>query len=291
MINGIVFCDLDGTLLTSNLKITKQTKQTVKKLKDKNVEFVLTSGRSFRFVKNISNQLSDSDFVISSNGALIKNQKTNEILFLKSIPNKLVLKIFKLANKLECDAFIESADVTFKNREFETEVLSEIINTKQLKQILKTLPIIKACIESYNKQKLQTLIKKIQKFKEIKIAHMSNVLYDPLITCSPNEKFFIDINNKDVSKGNALNFFVDYLNVDKKNVVSIGDSCNDFSMFKISGTDVAMGNSLNDLKKSADFVTKTNDESGVAVFLEKFFKLWFIILFFKLKFLVIILIF
>lgn len=291
MINGIVFCDLDGTLLTSNLKITKQTKQTVKKLKDKNVEFVLTSGRSFRFVKNISNQLSDSDFVISSNGALIKNQKTNEILFLKSIPNKLVLKIFKLANKLECDAFIESADVTFKNREFETEVLSEIINTKQLKQILKTLPIIKFCIESYNKQKLQTLIKKIQKFKEIKIAHMSNVLYDPLAPCSPNEKFFIDINNKDVSKGNALNFFVDYLNVDKKNVVSIGDSCNDFSMFEISGTDVAMGNSLNDLKKSADFVTKTNDESGVAVFLEKFFKLWFIILFFKLKFLVIILIF
>lgn len=291
MINGIVFCDLDGTLLTSNLKITKQTKQTVKKLKDKNVEFVLTSGRSFRFVKNISNQLSDSDFVISSNGALIKNQKTNEILFLKSIPNKLVLKIFKLANKLECDAFIESADVTFKNHEFETEVLSEIINTKQLKQILKTMPIIKACIESYNKQKLQTLIKKIQKFKEIKIAHMSNVLYDPLAPCSPNEKFFIDINNKDVSKGNALNFFVDYLKVDKKNVVSIGDSCNDFSMFKISGTDVAMGNSLNDLKKSADFVTKTNDESGVAVFLEKFFKLWFIILFFKLKFLVIILIF
>ena len=291
MINGIVFCDLDGTLLTSNLKITKQTKQTVKKLKDKNVEFVLTSGRSFRFVKNISNQLSDSDFVISSNGSLIKNQKTNEILFLKSIPNKLVLKIFKLANKLECDAFIESADETFKNHEFETEVLSDIINTKQLKQILKTLPIIKFCIESYNKQALQTLIKKIQKFKEIKIAHMSNVLYDPLAPCSPNEKFFIDINNKDVSKGNALNFFVDYLNVDKKNVVSIGDSCNDFSMFKISGTDVAMGNSLNDLKKSADFVTKTNDESGVAVFLEKFFKLWFIILFFKLKFLVIILIF
>lgn len=291
MINGIVFCDLDGTLLTSNLKITKQTKQTVKKLKDKNVEFVLTSGRCFKFVKNISNQLTDSDFVISSNGALIKNQKTNEILFLKSIANKLVLKIFKLANKLECDAFIESADETFKNREFETEVLSEIINTKQLKQILKTMPIIKACIESYNKQKLQTLIKKIQKFKEIKIAHMSNALYDPHVPCAPNEKFFIDVNNKDVSKGNALNFFVDYLNVDKKNVVSIGDSCNDFSMFKISGTDVAMGNSLNDLKKSADFVTKTNDESGVAVFLEKFFKLWFIILFFKLKFLVIILIF
>ena len=291
MINGIVFCDLDGTLLTSNLKITKQTKQTVKKLKDKNVEFVLTSGRSFRFVKNISNQLSDSDFVISSNGALIKNQKTNEILFLKSIPNKLVLKIFKLANKLECDAFIESADVTFKNHEFETEVLSEIINTKQLKQILKTLPIIKACIESYNKQKLQTLIKKIQKFKEIKIAHMSNVLYDPLAPHNPDEKFFIDINNKDVAKGAAINFLIDYLKVDPKNVVSIGDSSNDFSMFEISGTDVAMGNSLNDLKSSADFVTKTNDESGVAVFLEKFFKLWFIILFFYLNFLFIILIF
>ena len=291
MINGIVFCDLDGTLLTSNLKITKQTKQTVKKLKDKNVEFVLTSGRCFKFVKNISNQLSDSDFVISSNGALIKNQKTNEILFLKSIPNKLVLKIFKLANKLECDAFIESTDVTFKNHEFETEVLSDIINTKQLKQILKTMPIIKFCIESYNKQALQTLIKKIKKFKEIKIAHMSNVLYDPLAPHNPDEKLFIDINNKDVAKGTAINFLIDYLKVDPKNVVSIGDSYNDFSMFEISGTDVAMGNSLNDLKSSADFVTKTNDESGVGVFLEKFFKLWFIILFFYLNFLFIILIF
>ena len=273
MINGIVFCDLDGTLLTSNLKITKQTQQTVKKLKDKNVEFVLTSGRCFKFVKNISNQLTDSDFVIASNGSIIKNQKTNEILFLKSIPNKLVLKIFKLANKLECDAFVESSDITFKNCDFETEVLSDIINTKQLKQILKTMPIIKFCIESYNKQALQTLIKKIKKFKEIKIAHMSNVLYDPLAPHNPDEKLFIDINNKDVAKGTAINFLIDYLKVDPKNVVSIGDSFNDFSMFEISGTDVAMGNSLNDLKESADFVTKTNDESGVAVFLEKFFKL------------------
>ena len=44
----------------------------------------------------------------------------------------------------------------------------------------------------------------------------------------------------------------------------IGDSENDLSMINYAGIGVAMGNGLDMVKEAADFVTDTNDNSGVA---------------------------
>ena len=45
---------------------------------------------------------------------------------------------------------------------------------------------------------------------------------------------------------------------------------NDVSMFEVAGTGVAMGNAVDPIKKLADFVTKTNNEDGIAYYLENF---------------------
>ena len=39
-------------------------------------------------------------------------------------------------------------------------------------------------------------------------------------------------------------------------------------MIKMAGTGVAMGNALDEVKAAADAVTQTNDDDGVAIFLE-----------------------
>lgn len=48
-----------------------------------------------------------------------------------------------------------------------------------------------------------------------------------------------------------------------------GDDYNDISMFEAAGYSVAMGNAANEVKQYADEITLTNNEEGVAVFLEK----------------------
>ena len=49
-----------------------------------------------------------------------------------------------------------------------------------------------------------------------------------------------------------------------------GDSGNDYPMLKAAGFAVAMGNAEEKIKAAADFVTKTNEEDGVAYAIRRF---------------------
>ena len=60
-------------------------------------------------------------------------------------------------------------------------------------------------------------------------------------------------------------------NLDLKDVICIGDSQNDISMLEIAGKSVVMGNAKNEIKNYADFIALSNDEDGVARFLEQEF--------------------
>ena len=83
------------------------------------------------------------------------------------------------------------------------------------------------------------------------------------------ESMYYFIGSKEVCKGNAIKHFCASQNIDLKDTVAIGDDFNDISMFEVTGHSVAMGNALDEIKKYADEITLSNDEDGVAKFLEK----------------------
>jgi hypothetical protein len=56
-----------------------------------------------------------------------------------------------------------------------------------------------------------------------------------------------------------------------QNVISFGDDFADIGMLKMAGTGVAVGNALDEVKQVADVVIGSNDEDGIAEYLEKFF--------------------
>ena len=74
-----------------------------------------------------------------------------------------------------------------------------------------------------------------------------------------------------MSKGEAVKILCDKLNVNLKDTICIGDSQNDISMLEIAGKSVVMKNAKNEIKKYADVITLSNDEDGVARFLEQEF--------------------
>jgi len=53
------------------------------------------------------------------------------------------------------------------------------------------------------------------------------------------------------------------------NVMAVGDSLNDISMIKEAGIGVAMGNAQQLVKETADHITLTNQENGVAFAIRK----------------------
>ena len=87
-----------------------------------------------------------------------------------------------------------------------------------------------------------------------------------------NREFFaINIVNKNVSKGNAINGLCKFLKIDPKNVIAIGNGINDISMIKLVGLGVAMENGEPEAKSAAKEITTTNIENGVAKILKEKF--------------------
>lgn len=78
------------------------------------------------------------------------------------------------------------------------------------------------------------------------------------------------LTKKDATKENALRRVYEICGIDLKNVTAFGDDAPDIGMLKLCGIGVAMGNAIAAVKEAADIVIESNDEDGIAKFLEQF---------------------
>ena len=79
----------------------------------------------------------------------------------------------------------------------------------------------------------------------------------------------IEVNAEGVDKGKALIWLGKHLGIGKEEIMAFGDSSNDLKMMKGVGIGVAMANAREDVKEAADYITASNDEDGVAHFIEE----------------------
>ena len=85
-----------------------------------------------------------------------------------------------------------------------------------------------------------------------------------------SKPFFIEVNDKGISKGASLDSLCKKLGLTNENVMALGDGLNDLSMIEFAGLGVAVENGNSILKEAADFISKSNDEDGFAYAIEKF---------------------
>jgi len=77
----------------------------------------------------------------------------------------------------------------------------------------------------------------------------------------------LEITHIYAQKGLALKEYIETLGHSMDEVMVIGDSMNDYSMLSMEfGATVAMGNGMPEVKKIAKYITKSNEELGVAYF-------------------------
>ena len=90
------------------------------------------------------------------------------------------------------------------------------------------------------------------------------------LAVAATSQFDIEITDAKAQKGLALNYLIAELGYVPHEVMVFGDSLNDLSMLSMDfGATVAMGNASVEIKRTAKYVTKTNDELGVAHTIER----------------------
>ncbi|GLS46347.1 Cof-type HAD-IIB family hydrolase [Methylobacterium brachythecii] len=85
-----------------------------------------------------------------------------------------------------------------------------------------------------------------------------------------SQAYYLDVTPPGVSKGSFVLDLSRRLGIAPERIATIGDAANDRAMFAVSGLAIAMGNAQPDVQAAATAVTTSNDEDGFARAIERF---------------------
>lgn len=84
-----------------------------------------------------------------------------------------------------------------------------------------------------------------------------------------SDTHLVEVVSRGISKRSAIVRLAEEHRISRACVAAIGDSENDLELIKWAGMGIAMGNATAAVKDSADWITQTNENAGVAVAIER----------------------
>lgn len=256
--NYIIAIDSDGTLRKTDGTISETTKQAIKNQIKKNNIVVVCTARPRYHTSKISKEAGTSDFLISSNGSEIFDIKEQKIIWAAYLKKKDCKLLYEYAINQNLRIMF-----VLENTEYVTQF------TRNSNQILLT---DQNFCEVLNGKVKQAMVigkekEKINLFKEIiQSKYKMNILDS---SKEKSEEIWFSVVSDKASKGIAVLKLAEYLNISSENIIAIGNDNNDIPMFEIARISAAVSNSTKDALKNATYKIKSNDEDGVAIFLNE----------------------
>lgn len=264
---GIIAIDLDDTLLRQDLTISDRTVRTLAEAANRGIKIVLASGRAPEAMTKYSNRIGSDhmqSFMICNNGSQIIKSDTLEKIREHFLPEDIAIEAFRLAVDAGLSCHIYENDIIYASKE--TEYSDE---DSRLSGLTVVVPDdFEALI---HKGTFKLLIPGNEEFI-VPVEAEFKVQFQGRATVFVSKPYFLEILPYNVGKGEALKEIAeDILGLPRSHVMAFGDSMNDESMIRYAGHGVAMKNGRSEIIKLAKHVTdETNDDDGIADFLEKY---------------------
>lgn len=257
----LIAIDIDGTLLNTDRKVTKEVKTAIRDAKQAGIQVVLCTGRPFPGVVPLLKELElndSNDYVISYNGALVQNSQTKE----KIIDYTMTHDDYVFLEKAAAEAgshfhAIHNKGIFTPNKDISKYSVHEafIIGLP----LFYRAPEEMAASNSYNKM----MMIDEESVLDAAIARLPKQVNQDY-TLLRSEPFYLEVLNKKASKGKAVKALAEHLNIERKHIMAIGDSGNDIDLVDFAGIGVAMENATDEVKAVADIITASNNDHGVA---------------------------
>ena len=265
----LVALDLDGTLLDSHKHLSDRNRRALEACIAKGVYVVPCTGRTAQGIPEAIRSISGIRYAITINGGMIEDAQEQIVLDRRLMEKEIALDIIEQVKGFHVmyDIYADGEGISeerFYNHLDEYKITEEI-----QKLVKKTRRVVPSIIE-YVKHK-EGMVDKVNLFfsdlNERKNAwELLKKRNDVLVTSSLYNN--LESNGLGASKGDALLRLASMLNLPRESTMACGDGDNDFSMIRLAGIGVAMGNGEEKIKEIADYVTGSNDESGVAQAIE-----------------------
>lgn len=256
----LVVIDLDGTLLNPEHTISQISIHTLQQLYQQGIEIMLATGRHYQDVYLLAQQLQIPSRLITSNGARVHNQQA-KLVYENHIPENLVREVLALSsgygvhrNLYQQDLWlVEEPNEPLLNIHHSSGFVYQITNFDDI-----DCQHIDKFYFNAPHQKLKPLQQQLMK-------KFADQLYITFTT-----ENYLEVMNKGVSKGQALEKVLIQKNIKVSEVMAFGDGLNDVDMLKLVDYPVIMQNAHPDLKAQLPSAaqTKSNAEDGVAYYLQ-----------------------
>lgn len=265
----LIVTDLDGTLVDSSSKVILENKIVLKTLHDRGIKIGIATGRPFNAFWWIRQELgleSFDDYSICNTGAFVRCNADGKKIVDNSLTVEDFYKISSYLGDYDLQFALFSKDVLYNNAEVLNDGFlkdqSILLMPRQKYKTFEEIPCdIGRVAFMGDKDVLDSFYQ--DKKSEIEKDYMT----------MRNEDYALEVLKQSSGKEKALKALCDYLGIGADEVMYFGDGANDKAAIELSGIGVAMGNASDETKSVADYVGKTNDEAGLAKFLQEYFDL------------------
>ena len=247
----MIATDLDGTLLRQDKTISNYTESIFRRCQDKDIKIVFATGRPIRTVE-LFNLKIDKDAGIYHNGAVITIQdRTHRLIGIEPEMTKKLL--FDIAERFsEMRISVEIDDVQYANFDVGTvwpntsAIITDFTN-------LPTVPAEKLIFVTSDNYEVSTIRKML-----------------PVdLYCTISENYMLMAMNVNARKSSAIKQVAEYFALSLQEIVAFGDDYNDVEMLRECNIGVAVANAIEEAKAAADDICDTNENDGVAKWMEE----------------------
>ncbi|MDD2682210.1 MAG: Cof-type HAD-IIB family hydrolase [Bacilli bacterium] len=260
----LIGIDMDGTLLNKDKLISLENINAIKHAKEKGITSVIATGRPLcktmiEYYKLLG-LTGKGNYLIAYNGAAIYDMDSYEILNSKYITGKDVKRIDKFV-KLYPNL---SSHVYFFKREIKV-MYEKLTKYTALEETVNEIKLEKHNYSDFNDDDkiVKFMVVGEKEYLDEFVKEIPDELYKDY-NILRSETFFLEFVNKEVNKYFGLKTVANLLGIKENSIMAIGDALNDFHMVEEAAIGVAMSNASNEIKKVAKFVTKSNNNNGVA---------------------------
>ncbi|HBA67762.1 MAG TPA: hypothetical protein DCZ40_00150 [Lachnospiraceae bacterium] len=259
----LICVDLDGTLLADDKRIKKQDIEALQKAAAYGIKIALITGRMPAATEFAVRQLGIECIMACNAGTYILEKE--QCIYAKYLSPETMREIYESIKPFGTPLWI------FRNKQwFVTEKDEFVRNEEKLIQYVPEPVSIDELALKWERERTgpNKVLVGAESGLIQKIYPILKQRRDADSACSsPN---YLEIFPKGMNKGNALRIICEKNGFRREEVIAFGDEELDLPMLEAAGTGVAMGNAIEELKRKADFVTKTNNEAGIAYALNKY---------------------
>ena len=247
---GVIYFDLDGTLLDRDSQLSEENRQVLHQLHQKGYLSVIASGRSPKEIREVTRNTPINSYV-ALNGQYVR--AADQVLCANAIATDHIRELLDLSSSLghpvasygESDYRINFVnEATTKLYQLDNAPLPQVDPDFHLQQDIYMLYLFSEAAELDSSYE-QAFQGKLSFFRD-----------------SPFSLAFV---NHGVSKKTGIERMNDYLTLDStQNTYAFGDGGNDIQMLQCVAHPIAMGNASDQVKAHAEFVTRSNTDGGIA---------------------------